>query len=511
MSTKVETIFKTEDGGIKITTDGFQNFVAKLGISPRGDGKASNLLSDGHYDFNLVSRNRLQLEAAYRGSWIVGRVVDTIADDMTRAGIEITTNDGAEQVDQFRREMSRLQIWQSLADNIRWGRLYGGSIAVLQIKGQDLATPLDPDTVGKGQFEGIVVYDRWQIYPCLTDIINSGPQMGLPKFYDIVLGTNLNDPSEPPDGQVNAQDSGRVRVHHSRCIRAEGVKLPFWQAITEMLWGESVLERMWDRLIAFDTATMATGSLITRAQLRTVSIDGFREVVGAGGKGLENLVASFEYMRQIQNSEGITLLDKEDVFASTAYSFAGLSDVLIQFAQQVSGSAEIPLVSLFGQSPAGLSATGESDITLYYDGINSKQESRLRNPVEMVAKVLWRSMTGQSLPSDFAFTFTPLWQMTALEKSTIAKNNTDTIIEAHQEGLIDTPTAMKELKQSSGDTGLFSNITDEQIEEAESEGPPMPGDEPTGEADPIDPEAKEKLKAAAGDSAYTKIRRWLNR
>lgn len=505
-----QTIFKTEDQATtqaQKTTDGFQNFAARLGIGPQGaEGTEDNLLSKGHYEFNLLTRNRVQLEAAYRGSWIVGQVIDSKADDMVKAGIDITCGEDAELVEDFKVQMHRLQIWQSLNEVIKWGDLYGGAIAVMQILGQKLSDPLELDSVGEGEFLGLVVYDRWQLNPVLSELIGSGPNMGLPKYYNIVLGSNLNDPGKEPGGQETEQASGQVKVHHSRCVRMIGHKLPFFQAITEMMWGESILERMWDRLISFDDATMNCAGLIHRANLRMVGINGLREILAAGGKAQEALVAQFEYIRQFQSNEGITLLDKEDEYASTSYSFAGLSDMMIQFGQQVSGAAQIPLVRLFGQSPAGMSATGESDIRLYYDGINAKQEAHLRNPLETILKVLWRSMTGQPAPKDLTFTFAPLWQMSALDKATIAKSNTDTILEAHQEGAIDTQTMMKELKTASGDTGLFTHITDEAIEDAVNEEPPMPAPDPATEK----PEEK-KPPAKAGDSAWKKLKSYLRK
>lgn len=515
MESQTQTIFETQDNktGPEKVNDGFRNMAARLGITPRGECEG-NLLSKGHYEFNLMTRNRVQLEAAYRGSWLVGQVIDTIAQDMTRAGIQITTNEGAEQVDEIQIQMSRLQIWQSMCDTIKWGRLYGGAIAVLQIQGQALDKPLDLENIKQGSFKGLVVYDRWQLNPSLDDIIESGPEMGLPKYYDIVLGNNVNDPGQGPGGQTANQSTGQVRVHHTRCIRMIGIQLPFFQAITEMMWGESVLERMWDRLIMFDTASASTGSLVNRANLRTVGIDGLREILAAGGAAEEALITQFEYMRKFQQNEGISLLDKNDTFASTAYSFAGLSDVLIQFGQQVSGASSIPLVRLFGQSPAGMSATGESDIRLYYDGVNSQQEAHMRNPFESLLKVLWLSHTGKPAPKDLSFSFTPLWQMSAIDKANICKLNTDTVIEAHQEGAIDTATMMKELKQASGDNGIFTHITDEQIEEAENEEPPMPDmpesteSQPKAEGNPEEP--NETLKKSVGDSALMKIKKWFN-
>lgn len=470
-------LFRAQDAASKkvIRTwaeDGFDNFVSRVGL--RND----NTLSDSTYTFNLITRNRILVEAAYRGSWVVGAVVDSVADDMTRAGVNIQTAAGNEFVKKMQRGLARKQIWGSLNFGIKWGRLYGGALGVMQIAGQDPATPLNIDTVGKDQFLGIVPYDRWLLNPVLDRIIKEGPNMGLPEYYQIVTGLTSMEPDAPTQ-------TGQVTVHHSRCIRFTGIDLPYFQAITEMMWGESILERLWDRLIAFDNATMSSASLIDRANLRTVGVAGLREIIAAGGEAQCGLEKMFEMMRFMQVNEGLTLLDKDDTFAATAYSFAGLSDMLLQFGQQLSGASGIPLVRLFGQSPAGLSSTGDADIRMYYDNINAAQEAKLGQALETVLKVLARSETGAAPPDDLEYSFNPLWQMSATDKANVAKTNAETVIGGFEAGLVDRATAMEELRASAGDTGIFSNITEEAIAEAELEAdePPMPGEtDPTLEA-----------------------------
>lgn len=502
-------IFQTADhiskGKASKTADGFQNFASRVGLNN------DNELSESFYAFNLLTRNRIQLEAAYRGSWIVGKVIDCIPEDMTRAGIDISTNESDADIKDLQQAITRFQIWQSIQDFIKWSRLYGGAIAVLQIKGQKLDTELNLDSIDKGQFEGLVVYDRWQLNPVLQDVIQSGPEMGLPKYYDIV-----NNPTQLEPSSKTA--TGQLKVHHSRVIRGIGIQLPYFQAITEMMWGESVLERLWDRLISFDNATMSCANLIDRANLRTVGINGLREVVGAGGEALAGLVAQMDMMRLAQDNEGLTLIDKEDEFQATAYSFAGLSDMMLQFGQQLSGASDIPLVRLFGQSPAGLSATGESDIRMYYDGVNAQQEAKLRRGMDVILKVLWRSVYGVAAPKDLEFTFTPLWQMDATDKANVAKTNAETILGAHEAGLTDRATSMKELRQMSGDTGLFTNITDDSIEEAENEEPPMPDAPDENPAQENGPEKEDSEAAGASgevdkkeskDGAVSKMKSWL--
>jgi len=213
-------------------------------------------------------------------------------------------------------------------------------------------------------------------------------------------------------------------------------------------------------------------------------------------------------MRAMQVNEGITLLDKLDEFQSTSYSFAGLSDMLLQFGQQLSGACDIPLVRLFGQSPAGLSATGESDLRMYYDSINAQQEARLRSPFETLIRVCWQSIFGSPAPKDLEFKFTPLWQMSALDKATVAKTNTDSVVEAFNTGLLSKPAAVKDLRAMSTETGLYSNITDEEVIEAEEEPPPAPDAEIPGDTTNVVPEKGDTTNVVPTKAADAKLAAW---
>lgn len=488
-------------------SDGYQNFLSRVGVGPG----MNNQLSAGYYQFNYLTRNRLQLEAAYRGSWLVGQVVDAVAEDMTRAGIDITSTDAADNIQDLQTGLQRLSIWQSLCDVIKWSRLYGGAIGVMQIDGQDLSTPLRIETVGKGQFSGLTVYDRWQLFPDLTTVITTGPDIGLPAYYYIVTAATFMAANGNEQSNVMATLQNGVRVHHSRIIRLIGIKLPFFQAITEMMWGESELERILDRLVAFDNTTMSVANLVNHAHLRTVRVDRLREILSSGGDAEQGLIKMFEYMRLLQSSEGLTLLDKEDESQTSAYSFAGVSDVMLQFGQQLSGASGIPLVRLFGQAPAGLNSTGESDFRNYYDNINAQQEANLRRGVEKLLKVAYQSIFGEEAPSDLSFKFTPLWQMTAKEKSEIATATTQTVVNAYDAGLVTRPAAIKELKNLSSDLNIFSNITDEDVNEAEQDDQvPMPGEGMSLEEE-VEKPIEEKQPSKVNDTLVTKFMKFMKR
>lgn len=438
----------------KGTRDSFQNVAARLGIG------TDNLNSQSSYGFNPITRNRVLLEFMYRGSWLVGQAVDCVAEDMVRAGIDIESDAAPDAINEVQAGLVELGVWSAFEETIKWSRLYGGAIAVLLVDGQDVSTPLLMDRVKKDQFKGLLVLDRWMVQPTLENTVTEfGPDLGKPQFYDVT---------------ANAPALNGKRIHYSRVIRIDGVDLPYWQRITENGWGLSVLERLYDRMVAFDSTSTGVAQLVFKAHLRTVKVKNLREILAAGGATEQALIKQFEMIRLMQTNEGLTLLDGDDEFDAHSFTFSGLSDVLVQFAQQISGSLQIPLVRLFGQSPAGLNSTGESDIRTYYDMISQQQNAKLERGMSKVVELTYRTKFGGDPPDGFGFTFNPLWQMSDTEKATIAVGVTNAVTQAYDSGLVDRPTAMKELRQSADVTGVWSNITDEDIKTAEAEPPPLP-------------------------------------
>ena len=109
------------------TVDSFVNFQHKLGVG------ADNPLSSSSYGFNPITRNRNLLEWIHRGSWLGGVAIDVVANDMTRAGVELTGELPPEDAARLHKAITVHQVWPTLNEGIRWGRLYGGAIVVALI------------------------------------------------------------------------------------------------------------------------------------------------------------------------------------------------------------------------------------------------------------------------------------------------------------------------------------------------------------------------------------------
>jgi phage-related protein (TIGR01555 family) len=446
-----------------ITKDSFQNFSAKLGIG------TDNLSSTSTYGFNPITRIRIMLEWIHRGSWLGGVAVDAVADDMTRAGVKIESELEPDQVERIEEVATELHVWDEIRDNIAWSRLYGGSICVFLIEGQKMSTPLRVETVGKGQFKGLVTLDRWMVEPSLGDLVTDyGPNLGKPKFYTV----NANSPALIGE-----------KIHYSRVIRMEGVRLPFQQRMTENLWSISIYERIYDRMVAYDSTTTGMAQSVYKSYLRTVRMKDLRENIAAGGNQMDGVVQYMQMMARFQSIEGITLLDIEDEFQEGgAQNFAGLREVLMSVGEQIGGGMDpaMPLVRLFGMSPAGFSS-GDADLRMWYDSVNKMQKTRLQVPVTAIYRCIAQS-EGYEVPEGFAIEFVPLWQLTDVEKSQIANTVTTFVSQAREQGVVKPDLALQELKQSSKTTGYWSNITTDDIKEAEEQGPPQPANVETAEA-----------------------------
>lgn len=444
--------------GNKPTADSFENLNARLGVGKSVD----NLISQSTYTLNPLTRRRVELENLYRGSWLIGVAIDCVADDMTKVGVDFSADIDPDDGETLQTAFHTLNLWHDLSDAMRWGRLYGGCIAVYMIDGQDFSQPLRIETVKKGQFKGLMVLDRWQLQPSYAETVTDfGPDFGKPVYYTIVADQSIVAGMRSP--------LFGKQVHYSRVIRFEGAPLPFYQRMAEMGWGMSLVERIYDRLIAFDSATQGAAQLVYKSHLRTMKVEGLTQILAAGGPAYDALLRNVQEIRKFQSSEGLTLIDAKDEIENYNQAFGGLPEIITQFGMQISGAIQVPLVRLFGQAPGGLNATGESDLRIYYDGINKSQERDLRLPLMNIFKILFLSELGKPMDEGFNFFFSPLWQMSNTEKADYCSKTTEAITKAEGNATISHSVALQELRKASQISGVFSSISDEDIKAAEEE------------------------------------------
>lgn len=474
--------------------DAFSNVLARLGAG------APNLLEGTEYSLQRMSRDFNTLNALYRESWIVRRIIDVIPADMLKNWITITSGLEPDVEKRLSLTLRRTQLIDKLKRGMQWGRLYGGALGVMLVRhqGYDLSQPLQLDWIMPGDFEGLLIFDRWNgINPSSELIEDVGdPDYGYPKYYTV---------TDPAGG-------GSVKIHYSRVVRFTGNTLPFWEEIAEMQWGASVIESIFDELRKRDNVSWNIAQLTFMANIRVLKMQDLGQLLAAtDNESQAELLRTLEAQNMLLNNMGMQVMDAADGLETHQYTFGGLADCYQQFIMDISGAAEIPVTRLFGRSPSGLNATGESDLQNYYDMIAEKQESYLRPILNKVLPPFIISTLG-SLPDDFDFEFDPVAEPSDKERADLAKCGTDNVVAAYNAGLISQRTALKELKQQSERTGVWTNITDEDIERASDSVEPsgemgsmfggMGGETAPASGDESPQQARAPVRQGVGDAEW---------
>ena len=420
--------------------DGYSNAAAFL-------GEDSPLLASGTFLRSGLTSDPELLTAMYRESWLTKRIIDTPSEDMTRAWYRLSSSVDPDEIHALRRLEARHSVKQELTNALRWARLYGGSLALMVIRGEEgrLDQPLEQEMLLPDCFQGLLVLDRAQGIEPSAELVSDldDPDFGLPEYYTVNLET---------------ENYRMVRLHHSRVLRFIGRELPRGETIRENFWGASEMEHIRDELLKRSAASANIAQLIFQANITTLKMSDFGELLGAG---TEEQRRSVEYAMGMENrfrtSFGIQLLSRDDSLENHPYSFTGLSEIYEQFMMDMAGAAEIPATRLFGRSPQGMNATGESDLRNYYDMIASLQERQLRPALEKLLPVMAVSCWG-TVPESLEIVFEPVMTSSPAERAELVQKLSGEVIEGYKCGLFTREQAVNELKTRGEELGVYTKV-----------------------------------------------------
>lgn len=435
---------QTADAEKHLTTDAFSNALFRLGYGSQAPIEATQ------YPLTRMTDDYALLNSLYRSNWVVQNIVDLVPADMLREWFTLSGESSPDALAAFDRVCRNTRLRTQLERGLRWGRLYGGAAGLILIKGQDdLSRPLDIDTILPNTYQGLYILDRWSGITPDMELVDdpSDADYNLPAWYTV---TGVR-------GEIVA------RVHHSRVVRFTGHDLVYLEQVAEMGWGESEIEAAYDDVRKHNNVAQNMANLTFKANRDVQSVQNLDQLFSLGGTAAQKRFWDVMQAQSVMESNfGTRLINEGDSVQTMQYNFAGLRDVYESMCLDLSGATRIPVTKLFGRSPAGMNATGESDMRNYYDYIDTQRENKLRPTLERILPVLCMSAWGE-MPEDVGITFPPLWTPTAKEVAEIAKSKAETILNVFQAGLLDAAAAMRELKKLNGETGLFDGITEDDI------------------------------------------------
>lgn len=326
-----------------------------------GYGTSRDKIQAAYHDWSPIL-SVLELESLYYNNDLAAAIVDALPEEVFRKGVEY--ENGGDLSDLVQDAFDRLSLLNRCEEAMTWARLYGGAAVILGVDdGQTMDQPVRVEAVRDIKYA--IVIDKRFTYPLTTYVDPLAATIGQPQTYQIVMpvaGTPLG---------ASPSNSGTV-VHESRMIRFDGTRVDVINRQRNGGWSYSVLQRVYDTLRRFSQAVDASSQLAIDAGQAVFSIENW--IAAMSGPNSSAAVARMATVDQQRSAGRAIVLDaNKEKFERQPVNVTGVPDLLDRFMVLVSAAARIPVTKLFGRSPAGLNATGESDLTQWYDYVESTQ------------------------------------------------------------------------------------------------------------------------------------------
>lgn len=396
----------------KRRNDGWKNLMTGL-----GSAKTSKKNFTQHVLTNIMTD--MELESLFYEDGLAARIVKLMPDDMFREGWDysfpkLDEIKAAENAEKYAGIMEELEVQQKIKDAMTWKRLYGGAAVLISVMdGQTPDKPLNPKRIRS--IERLRVIERteidfsnieWQTDP-------TQPRYGLPVMYPIKF--------EVPGGKVTQT----MNVHYTRIIELHGDTLPR-HSITGIstenrYWGISVLQRANDRLESLGSSLGSIDQLLSELGVGKYKVKDLAQLLSTP-EGEDAIKRRVELMDLVKSTFHSMYFDTDEDYVRDQVSFQGVPEILHILFMLISADTGYPMTRLFGMSPAGMNATGESDMNNYYDMVRSLQVSELQPVLLRLVRIIsqWQGLEEPYIE------FRPLETMNEKEQADLEKQRADT-------------------------------------------------------------------------------------
>jgi len=407
---------KTKPGAInpknfrQLIKDGWSNLITGL-----NSARTSKKRHTQHVFSGLLSDT--ELDSMYAEDGLAARVVKLLPDDMYREGWEYEFPDidklkAAEYGEVYSAVFEEIAAPTKMKEAAYWNRLKGGSaILISVIDGMEMTQPLNPKRISA--FEKLKVLDRTEI-----DFTNiqwqndpTQPRYGLPVLYPVRFGIGQNL-------------AATQMVHYSRIIELHGDTLPRSTETAlsqeQRFWGISVLQRADDRMKTLGSSLGSIDQLLEEMGVGKYKFKDLAMLLSAP-EGKAAIMRRVEIMDLTRSAFRSQFFDSEEDFARDVVNFTGIPEILYIIFMLLAADTGYPITRLFGVSPGGMNATGESDMRNYYDSVRSAQTTEALPMILRIVRIIsqWKGIEEPYIK------FLPLETMNEKEKAELEKVNVD--------------------------------------------------------------------------------------
>lgn len=418
---------------------------------------------------------------------------------------------------------ARKAIWTALC----YERAYGGAAILIGAQdGKDPSQPLNEDLISSVDWLNVFSGGKdgeitaWSYY-----VDMKSPKFGQPETYVI---RNIGMPVSsslpiagqpiPMTGPAKTYET-QFLVHESRLLIFPGNSVSRRARYENRGWGDSVFTRVDEVLSQYNQTWSGVATLMSEFSQAVLKVPGLSAALAGRNTAAGNrpITARAQAIQQTRSLVRMLFIDEKEEFARDTATVTGIADVLEAFALRLAAAADMPVTLLMGQSPAGMSATGESDIRFFYDRVAAKQKLRLVPQLRRLACLLMRAKDGPTEgeePEDWQLKCCPLYQMSEKEQADLryVVAQTDAIYidkqvlspeevaasayggaEWTMERAIDADGREEMAAKSEEDAQKAAELREEMVKNGPPQPPQPPGQEPPPGKPPVEPVKEDNL------------------
>lgn len=270
---------------------------------------------------------------------------------------------------------------------------------------RDSPLPIAPETIRKGSLKGLRVVE---------------PMWTSPQFYNST-DPGADDFYKPVKWYMIGQ-----MVHRDRLLTVVPKPVPDLLKPAYNFGGLSLTQLIEPSVRNWLETRHSVNRLINN--FSTIKWRTNMEGILQGGLGGQ-LIKRVQAFINMRDNQGVVLLDKEDEeLESDNVPLSGLHELQAQAQEHMAMSTHIPLVKLTGITPAGLNASSDGEIRVFYDWILSEAMAHYNDPLLSVMRILQLHLWG-SIDESITLQWQPLFELDDLQKAQKRKADADTDVQ----------------------------------------------------------------------------------
>lgn len=343
-----------------------------------------------------------ELNAMYEQDAMSARIIDRLPDDATREGFTLIGDKNFDMAS-IQSEAEDLDMLTHVADSWRWSRLYGGALLIMVVNdGLPMEEPLDLGAATK--LSALQIIESPFVTPT-----GFNPGLGArafrnPSTYDILV----------PFG------SSKVRkVHRTRVIRFDGIRVPPTRMIQKHGWGPSMLDRVLREVTQLGEVMGYGRNIMHDLSLLVLKIEDFRKMLTGSEQDKQDARAVIESIKWNADNLHTIALDSKDDMVELSRTVSGLTDLLDRFVDALVRATDMPRTILLGEQPGGLNANADSEVRSWYDFVAAQQKQTLTPVLTRLLNIMFaiRKNNKETVPEEWTIEYNPLWQPTEKESA----------------------------------------------------------------------------------------------